>query len=222
MAGRIRRTNAAASGQLKFAPGRPICPRLCLAVAGLTCILGTASAPETQARHTIKDSERILLLKQLKQALDANARAQLRLKAMTEALAAKLPVLLPYIKSMNGRDLNCDKALRRTILSLVGPNPFDQETDLKSELNRVRASNQAEQTGEKIAALYFMPVANLDDASLSLALTAEKHIQFDPGTLIVFINDAGGYAVGAIGIDGTAIKVENQPFYKHGQLRPRL
>lgn len=219
MAGRAGRTNAAAPGQLRVALAVPAL--FGIALVHFVWFVGLKAVPAALSKP-IKDSERQILFKQVKDALDANARAQIKEKDSIEALALKLPVLLPYPRAQSGRDLNNDRVLKNALLKLIGPNPYEREDALKGELNRVRAAIEAHGYGERKEGLYFMPCDALDNASLARLLESERELHFDPGTVIIFISAQGGFAITAIGLDGKEIKFDGQPFYKSGRLHLKL
>jgi hypothetical protein len=53
-----------------------------------------------------------------------------------EALANRLPVLLSYAQSQGTQNLNENEALLQDLDKVAGPNPFEQEPELKAELDR--------------------------------------------------------------------------------------
>ncbi len=202
----------------------------------LTAILAAAaqlpSHGQSGASNSAKNLKQRLLVRELILLQGHANRANQALANNIEALANRLPVLLSYADSQGTQNLNENEALLQRLDKVAGPNPFEQEPQLKAELDRTRMALEAEGVGKindglrqkttaanRSRVFFRRPTIINPTEPLS---TVDRLFPEDgarwPGTINILIDATGSYVVFATGLDGRPIKQGNQIACKTGHL----
>lgn len=225
MAGRTKRERSKSPQQLALTSARVFAIAFALSIQ-----LQTLCQPAlSNTAKTLK--QRLLVREQILLQGHAN-RANQVLISNIEALANRLPVLLSYSRSQGTQNLNENEALLQDLDKVAGPNPFEQEPELKTELERSRLALEAEGVGKVNDGLrqknvatsrsraYFCrptmihptePLRTID------TLIVEEGSRW-PGTINILIDCTGNYVVFATGLDGRQLKQDNKTICKSGHL----
>lgn len=211
------------------------CPKQTLQLV-LTAILAVAaqlpSHGQSGASNSTKNLKQRLLVRELILLQGHANRANQALANNIEALANRLPVLLSYADSQGTQNLNENEALLQKLDKVAGPNPFEQEPQLKAELDRTRMALEAEGVGKindglrqkstaanRSRVFFRRPTIINPTEPLS---TVDRLFPEDgarwPGTINILIDATGSYVVFATGLDGRPIKQGNQIACKTGHL----
>ena len=184
------------------------------------------------ASNSAKNLKQRLLVRELILLQGHANRANQALINNIEALANRLPVLLSYAVSQGTQNLNENDTLLQTLDRVAGPNPFEQEPQLKAELDRTRMALEAEGVGKindglrqkntaanRSRIFFRRPTIINPTEPLSTVdrLFPEDDARW-PGTINILIDATGNYVVFATGLDGRPIKQANQIAYKTGHL----
>lgn len=206
----------------------------------LTAILAVAAqlpshglpGGQAGASNSAKNLKQRLLVRELILLQGHANRANQALANNIEALANRLPVLLSYADSQGTQNLNENEALLQKLERVAGPNPFEQEPQLKAELDRTRMALEAEGVGKVNDGLrqkntaanrsrIFFRRPTIINPTEPLS-TVDRLFPEDgarwPGTINILIDATGNYVVFATGLDGRPIKQANQIAYKTGHL----
>ena len=202
----------------------------------LTAILAVAAQlpchGQAGASNSAKNLKQRLLVRELILLQGHANRANQALINNIEALANRLPVLLSYAVSQGTQNLNENDTLLQTLDRVAGPNPFEQEPQLKAELDRTRMALEAEGVGKindglrqkntaanRSRIFFRRPTIINPTEPLSTVdrLFPEDDARW-PGTINILIDATGNYVVFATGLDGRPIKQANQIAYKTGHL----
>lgn len=218
MAGRTKRERPKQTLQLVFT-----------AVLAVAAQLPSHGQP---ASNSAKNLKQRLLVRELILLQGHANRANQALTNNIEALANRLPVLLSYADSQGTQNLNENEALLQKLDKVAGPNPFEQEPQLKAELDRTRMALEAEGVGKindgrrpkstaanRSRVFFRRPTIINPTEPLS---TVDRLFPEDgarwPGTINILIDATGSYVVFATGLDGRPIKQGNQIACKTGHL----
>lgn len=96
----------------------------------------------TESTYAAPSQKHILAAQMLKATLAAQ-RADLKMDDSLEALAKSLPALLRGRQKQVTFDPQSDLPLRQWLDARLGANPYDQEDDLKGEMQRIRVAWEA-------------------------------------------------------------------------------
>ncbi|CAN5313840.1 hypothetical protein BH11CYA1_BH11CYA1_23930 [soil metagenome] len=199
-------------------------------------ILSTLPHLPCQAQPAVSNSaknlKQRLLVRELILLQGHANRANQGLISNVEALANRLPVLLSYAESQGTQNLNQNQELLHKLEKVTGPNPFEQEPQLKAELDRTRQSlesegvgkvndglRQKEATGTRSRIFFRRPtIINPTEPVRTVdTLMAEDDGRW-PGTINILIDATGSYVIFATGLDGRHLKQGDQTVCKSGHL----
>ncbi len=161
-------------------------------------------------------------------------RANQKLANNLMSVTDRLPQIIAYEDTLSGSDLNQDNLLRQRLEAVAGPNPFDQEEQLKTEINRVRSVLQADSAskragpltaGEKPEAIpgriFFRRSTFINPSEpwrTIDTLPPEDQARW-PGTINILIDSSGAYVVFATSLEMSTLKSNGQIVFKRGQLK---
>ncbi len=201
-------------------------------------LLGSAQA-NAQILHqavpgSAREMKQRLLVRDLVLLQGIVARANQKLAGHVVVIADRLSQILTYEQSLSGSDLNQDELLCRRLEASAGPNPFDQEEQLKAEINRVRSVLQADSASKRAGPLtagekptptpgriFFRRSTFINPSEpwrTIDTLPPEDQARW-PGTINILIDSSGAYVVFATSLEMSTLRSKDQIVFKRGQLK---